>query len=194
MQEKLTPAQLKAGRENEQLREVQQGRRMSLIITPEQRTDGRDEWATPDDVKDGICDRWSLKPQVDVFASKENAKCPLYITKEMDSFKIDWVEFANAHGVDPIFWLQPPYSQPILTMAIERSILMAQKGGISLFLLPAWTDRSWYLNLINQRFLHEFWRDPNLKDGQQTHRIKFIPKGSIKPSSPRDGSIHGVIR
>jgi phage N-6-adenine-methyltransferase len=159
-----------------------------------QRADGRDEWQTPDYVYEDICDYWQLQPTIDVFASAENSKCPLFITEEMDAFKLDWVEFARANGVAPIFWVQPPWSRPILTEAIKRTIEMAKKGGESLFLLPSWVDRSWYLDLIYGKYEHTFWRDPNIKEGQQCHRIKFIPKGSIKPSSPMDGNIHGVIR
>lgn len=148
------------------------------------RADGRDEWATPPEVYQQICEHWQLQPQIDVFASADNAKCKHFFTTEEDAFSCLWVEEAKLLGVPPVFWMNPPYSQPTLTEAIKKAIRETLQGGTTIFLLPAFVDQSWYHEYIYNKFRHEIWKG----------RIKFLPPDGIKPSSPRYGNIHGVIR
>ena len=147
------------------------------------RTDGRDEWATPLSVYEEICQHWCRTPQIDTFASPENAKCDLWFTHWDNALALDWVHEAEKHGRELIFWMNPPYSQPTMTDAIKKAKAEAEKGAVTLFLLPAWPDQKWYHELIKGH-PHEFTRG----------RIKFEPPPGIKPSTPRYGNIHGVIR
>ena len=149
-----------------------------------QREDGRDEWSTPEDVKQFCCDYWEIYPEIDLFASAENTKCKHFITKEMNALDCDWMSLAKAWGVKPIGWLQPPYSQPIMTEALKKAIKEAEKGFTSVFLLPLWMDQAWYHDLI---------LDPLRPHRPYKGRIKFIPPPGIKPSSPRYGNFHGVV-
>lgn len=147
------------------------------------RADGRDEWATPVDVYEKICKTWELTPSIDVCASILNRKCPLYIDAAQDALKEDWIGFAREWKVEPIFFMNPPYSQPLMTEFIKKAIEVSYQDGITIFLLPAFPDQAWYHNYIEYR-PHMFWRG----------RIKFDPPGGIKASSPRYGNVHGVIR
>jgi phage N-6-adenine-methyltransferase len=157
-------------------------------VTAEQRADGHDEWATPWHVYNVICDHWKLEPTIDLFADSSNTKCYAYYTAEQDALKQDWA--GSGHKVG---WLQPPYSQPILSLAIEKAIFEARRGFTSVYLLPDWTDRTWCLDLMERYPEFKFWRDLDKPNAKQ-HRIKFLPPPGIKPSSPRYGNIHGVIR
>lgn len=139
------------------------------------REDGRDEWSTPEREYAKICHHWNVRPTLDVCASIENTKCPSFISAETDALTVSW----DAHAC----WMNPPYSQPLMTKFIEKAIHEAKFGAVTLFLLPAWVDQNWYHDLIKP-YPHEFWRG----------RIKHLPPPGVKPSSPRHGSIHGVIR
>ena len=107
------------------------------------------EWETP----------WELFGELhrefhfllDVCATKENAKRPLFITKEMDGLSLHWA--------DPSF-MNPPYGREIgkwIAKAYEESL----RGNTVVCLLPARTDTRW-------------WHDYCMKG-----EIRFI-KGRVK--------------
>lgn len=147
------------------------------------RADGRDEWQTPDEVYKLICAYWGLEPQIDVCAIKKNTKCAFWFTPESDAIMRSWIQDFRDYNLEPIAWMNPPYSQPAMTQFIKKAIEETKSGVKTVFLLPAWVDQSWYHDYISF-YDHVFWRG----------RIKFIPPPGIKPSSPRYGNIHGVIR
>lgn len=147
------------------------------------RVDGRDNWATPHLIYDAICVRWDVYPLIDVAASSENSKCSLYFTENDDALAIDWTVQASLCNVAPIFWMNCPYSQPLMTRFIEKAIHEHSKGATTVFLLPAFVDQKWFYQLIKP-FEHDFWEG----------RIKHLPPAGIKASQPRYGSVHGVIR
>lgn len=141
------------------------------------REDGRDEWQTPDDVFDFLCTRWSFNPTVDLFCSIFDCQCPYGITAEADALTQNW-SLDYKYG-----FMNPPYAAPTLTQAVEKAVTQAYLGFETMFLLPARVDQPWFQKYI-KHFEHDFW------DG----RIKFKPLPWIIPSSPREGSVHGVIR
>ena len=146
----------------------------------------RDHWGTPPREFHIICSMWGLVPTMDVCASKENTRCIYFIDEQMDAFKTEWEAYNG------VCWMNPPYSQPLMTRFIERAIDQSGKHGIAVvFLLPDNIDHEWY-DLI-MPFPHKVWRDPEQKKGRKTHRIEFIPPAGVKPSSARNGNIHGVI-
>ena len=51
------------------------------------RSDGRDNWATPESVYKQICECWGVYPQVDLFCDRANLRCPYGFTfPEVDAF------------------------------------------------------------------------------------------------------------
>lgn len=61
-------------------------RKSSLANAVNQYT-GKPDWATPWSLFYTMCDRFNINPIVDMMATKENAKCEIYITPEQDFFK-----------------------------------------------------------------------------------------------------------
>ena len=153
-----------------------------------QREDGRDEWATPEAAYKAICERWQLQPTLDVCASADNTKCASFITAQENALDRHWGSAEVLRGfpylklTSAVCWMNPPYSQPLMTRFIEKAIEQSKYGAITVFLLPSNVDQKWYHELIKP-YPHEFWQG----------RIKFEPPPGIKPSSPRYGNIHGVI-
>jgi phage N-6-adenine-methyltransferase len=94
-----------------------------------------DDWATPLEFFETINDEFSLL--LDVCASEQNAKLPLYWTKETDGLKADW----SGKRV----WCNPPYGSEI-----GKWVAKAATGGAELCvcLLPARTDTRWFHNYI----------------------------------------------
>ena len=116
------------------------------------------EWETPRlyfEMLDRI-----YKFDLDVCATKENAKCKRFFTKEQDGLKQKW---------DGTCWMNPPYGREIgawVRKAYESSL----EGATVVCLLPARTDTAW-------------WHDYAMK-GKITFlrgRLKF---GGSKNSAP----------
>jgi phage N-6-adenine-methyltransferase len=143
-----------------------------------------DCWATPPNVYKTICDFWNVYPTVDVCAGSDNSKCDVWFDIQIDALApLPWYKAATELlPARKYFWMNPPYSQPLMTRFIKKAVEQADFGAVTLFLLPAFVDQAWYHDLIKP-FPHEFWRG----------RIKHIAPQGIKPSSPRYGSIHGII-
>jgi phage N-6-adenine-methyltransferase len=140
------------------------------------------EWRTPTHVREFICVRWGVTPSIDVCADSFNTQCDLFFGEDQNALAQDWVQCAQALNVEPVFWMNAPYTQPAMTAFIKKAIHEAKYGGVTVFLLPYWTDQAWYHDLIKQ-YPHEPMRG----------RVKFEPPPGVKPSSPRFGNIHGVI-
>lgn len=66
-----------------------------------------DMWSTPQDFFDALNAKYNFT--IDVCATSENSKCGIYIDREMDSIKTDWMALAKESHVKPVFWMNPPY-------------------------------------------------------------------------------------
>lgn len=99
-----------------------------------------DDWATPQD----FFDRLNLEFgsfDLDVCASKENAKVPNFYTKEDNGLTQEWCK-KN--------WMNPPYGREIgkwVKKAHEESL----KGNYTVALLPARTDTKWWHEYIQDK-------------------------------------------
>lgn len=62
-----------------------------------------DEWETPQDIFDKLDEEFHFT--LDVCATKENAKCGKYFTKEDNGLSQDWE--------DETVWCNPPYGRSI---------------------------------------------------------------------------------
>ena len=90
------------------------------------------EWATPQALFDKLNDVYHF--DLDVCATSENAKCPLFFDKEANGLAQEWWGTA---------WMNPPYGREIgewVKKAYEESL----KGTTILCLLPTRTDTRWF--------------------------------------------------
>lgn len=95
-------------------------------------TSNTDLWATPQDFFDKLNEEFNF--ELDVCATKENAKCEKYFTEEMDGLKQEWTG---------VCWMNPPYGRQIgkwLKKAYESSL----NGATVVCLVPARTDTKWW--------------------------------------------------
>lgn len=117
------------------------------------------EWETPQDFFDTWNARFNFT--LDVCATKQNAKCEKFFTKEDDALTKEW---------KGVLWMNPPYGREIKAW-IKKAYETAQAGdGTVVCLLPARTDTAW-------------WHDYCMK-GEVTFirgRLKF---GGSKNSAP----------
>lgn len=91
-----------------------------------------DMWATPQDFFDKYNNIYQF--ETDVCASRENAKCAKYYTKEQNGLAQEWTGKC---------WMNPPYGREIkdwIKKAYESSI----NGATVVCLVPARTDTSWW--------------------------------------------------
>lgn len=95
-----------------------------------------DLWSTPQDFFDSVSKEFQFN--LDVCASKENAKCDKYYTKEDDGLKQQW------HG---ICWMNPPYGR-VIGKWVQKAYESSQKGTVVVGLLPARTDTKWFHEYI----------------------------------------------
>jgi phage N-6-adenine-methyltransferase len=92
-----------------------------------------DEWETPGEFFDAINRAFHF--DLDVCATRANAKCERYYTKEEDGLSRAW------RGV---CWMNPPYGREIslwVRKAYESSL---EEGTVVVCLLPARTDTRWW--------------------------------------------------
>jgi phage N-6-adenine-methyltransferase len=92
-----------------------------------------DLWYTPQDFYDKLNEKYAF--QVDVCATPENAKCPVYYTEETDGLAQVWPPVTC--------WMNPPYGRTIgkwMKKAYEASLY----GATVVCLVPARTDTKWW--------------------------------------------------
>jgi phage N-6-adenine-methyltransferase len=92
-----------------------------------------DLWSTPQNFFDELNAEFEFDE--DVCATRENAKCKNFMTKEDDALRQDW------RGV---CWMNPPYGREIPKW-IKKAYESSLDGATVVCLLPARTDtRAWH--------------------------------------------------
>jgi len=111
-------------------------------------TSNSDEWETPQGLFNELDKEFHF--DLDPCATKENAKCSIYYTKEEDGLKQDWniVDLGIRFEVKSVF-MNPPYGREIgrwVEKAHKESRRSASRtyGATVVCLLPARTDTKWY--------------------------------------------------
>lgn len=89
-----------------------------------------DEWSTPQDLFDELNSEFHFN--LDPCATKENAKCELFYTKEDDGLSKDWS--------GKTVFMNPPYGREIGKWVKKAK----QSNALVVCLLPARTDTSWW--------------------------------------------------
>lgn len=148
----------------------------------------RDYWSTPPEVVAEIERIYSIKFFIDACANAKNTKCSHFITEEMNSLNTDWIEYAASLGVPPVFFCNPPYSNPLLGLFVAKAWREAKLGATVVLLIPNSSDTKWY-----HRFVGPMRIDPKLchQVRDWIGRIKFIPPPGIEieENRPRAASL-----
>lgn len=123
-------------------------------------TSRTDDWATPQRLFDELNKAFHFT--LDVCASKENAKCTKYFTKEQDGLKQDWG--------GAVIWCNPPYGREIGKWVQKCS----EHEGIAVMLIPARTDTKWWHQYINGNSnAHVYFLKGRLKFGNAKNSAPF---------------------
>lgn len=119
----------------------------------------RDEWETPPELYEHICETAGFMPVLDVAATDANRKCRLRITKDDGALGMEW----------PFdFFCNPPYSQ--VADFMKQAALMVKRHRVrGIILTYSKTDTKWW---------HEFVEG---KPGVKVHfvkgRVRFLRDG-----------------
>jgi phage N-6-adenine-methyltransferase len=91
-----------------------------------------DLWATPQNFFDKYNEKFDF--ELDVCATKENAKCSRYFTIFDDGLSQQW---------DGVCWMNPPYGRTIKHW-VKKAYESSLNGATVVCLLPARTDTAWW--------------------------------------------------
>ncbi len=106
----------------------------------QKRGESRQDYGTPDVLIKACTQRFGPLV-VDLAATAENAKCPVFITPEQDSLRTDWAPYLSKG----IGWLNPPFGK--ITPWAERCAKYGQMGFRILFHTP-FTSANWCVEWI----------------------------------------------
>lgn len=101
-------------------------------------TSRTEEWATPQAFFDELNKEFSFT--LDPCATKENAKCSRYFTKEIDGLLQSWQ--------GEIVFCNPPYGRDIKKWVEKAHEEVAHGNTVVVLLLPARTDTSYFHKYI----------------------------------------------
>jgi site-specific DNA-methyltransferase (adenine-specific) len=99
---------------------------------------GEGEWQTPKYLFDELNKEFHFT--VDAAATKENALCGKYWTKEDDAFKQDWGK--------EVIYLNPPYGRGVGKW-VEKAYESSKDGATVVMLLPVRSDTAWAFDYIH---------------------------------------------
>ena len=116
-----------------------------------------EEWATPQDTFNNLHQEFGFT--VDVCASRENAKCQRYYTKEKNGLAQDWS--------NEVVFMNPPYGRAIIYW-MKKAYEESTKGATVVCLVPCRTDTRWFHDWVYGKAELRFVRG----------RLKFNGKGS----------------
>lgn len=115
---------------------------------------GKDDWATPQDFFEKLDRIYHFT--LDPCATPENAKCPIFFSKETDGLKQSWA--------GQTVFMNPPYSRGNQEKFIHKAYEESLKGALVVCLIPARTDTKIWHEIIF----------PNAKIEFLKGRLKFV--------------------
>lgn len=107
------------------------------------------EWPTPDSFYLPLNEEFGFT--LDVCATKQNAKCKRFFTREENGLKQDWSKHVNGGAA----WMNCPYGREI-PLWVEKAAKETAGGVLTVGLLPARTDTKWFHGFIYGRFQIRF--------------------------------------
>lgn len=135
---------------------------------------GNNEWATPPEV----FKHWDTKFQfdLDVCATKHNAKCSSYFSKEYEERgATDDAVCVGADAVNPSTrwwernWMNPPYGRGLILPFVRKASEQAEEGRLTVGLLPVATSTKWWQEYVAKADYVYFY----------PHRINFLRDGVV---------------
>lgn len=103
------------------------------MIAPVHFSSATDEWPTPQKLFDALDAEFGFT--LDPCATKANAKCRRYFTKEEDGLRQDWA--------DETVFMNPPYGRAIGRW-MAKAYAASRAGATVVCLVPARTDTTWW--------------------------------------------------
>jgi len=117
-------------------------------------TSQTEEWGTPLDLFQRLDNEFGF--ELDVCASKDNAKCERFFTKQEDGLNQEW---------SGVCWMNPPYGREIKYW-MSKAVESWRSGATVVCLVPARTDTKWW---------HEFAMQGEIRFLQG--RLRFTNRG-----------------
>lgn len=94
-----------------------------------------DEYETPrEDLFEYLCDKYKFYPTLDVCATAQNTKCPVFFTKRYNALKHTWVN-TDSFGVRRKVWCNPPHS--MTEEFVEKAYRQFELGVETMMIIPA---------------------------------------------------------
>lgn len=118
-----------------------------MRVVPKQKPGlSRQDYATPWDFIFALAKRFGPM-KVDLASSKEHAKCSDYITKEEDSFSVDWIRRIGSKNA----FLNPPFSD--ITPWAKKCAEFGEQSfrGRVFLLVPASVGANWFVDYVHGR-------------------------------------------
>lgn len=114
----------------------------------------RQDFATPWPFIEAVESRYG-PIAVDLAASFENAKAPIYIDEKMNSLEgWRWHGYRDDTGSHLICFLNPPFGD--IAPWAEKCAIESAKGARILFLTPASVDSNWWKNFVHGKAWVDF--------------------------------------
>lgn len=125
-----------------------------MSINPALFSSDKAEWETPPELF-AVLDA-EFRFELDVCATKANAKCKQYITPEIDALavRVPWVDSPLTVGRTTRCWMNPPYGRSVGRWVQKARHEALTKGGLVVCLLPARTDTAWWHSYVWDRKAH----------------------------------------
>lgn len=114
--------------------------RQAAILTEGMFTSRSDDWATPTDLFDTLNEEFGF--DLDVAASRQNAKCRNYFNSKQNGLKQNWY----AHSKKKKIFCNPPFGNQI-GLWVQKAFTESQKGCTVVMVIPFRPDTS---------YLHDF--------------------------------------
>lgn len=119
------------------------------------------DWITPQEFFEKYNREYNF--QLDVCASKENAKCARYFDKQIDGLKQVWSPY--------VCWMNPPYGRGI-GLWIKKAYDESLAEAVVVCLLPARNDTKWFHDFVLKAETLEFIKG-RLKFGDSKNNAPF---------------------
>ena len=144
----------------------------------------RDLWSTPSELVAWMESEYG-DYEIDAAASKENAVCEKFYSKETNCLKRWW-------GSNKHIWLNPPYSN--ITPFVKKSIEQMEHNNQIDILLPCDTSTGWFYE-AQQRAAEIIWITGEVyqEDGTEYSRTGRLAFTSALTGKPVQGNNKGSV-